>query len=155
MIQIRNLIAIFLLIFLYNCGYSPIYNSVKNNDIKLNITSVSGDNSFNNQIKTYAKLYSNLNSKNEYEIVINSDYKKIAISKDSAGVTTNYKIIATVNFIVNINGKNKNINFQETIKLDNNQDTFKENTYEKNLQRNFASSIIKKLIIKILKDSDN
>ena len=61
MIQIRNPIIIFLLIFLYNCGYSPVYNNSKNNDIKLNITSISGDNSFNNQIKTYAKLYSNLN----------------------------------------------------------------------------------------------
>ena len=155
MIQIRNPIIIFLLIFLYNCGYSPVYNNSKNNDIKLNITSISGDNSFNNQIKTYAKLYSNLNSKNEYELTINSDYEKITISKNSEGVTTSYKIIATANFTVNMNGKNKDINFQETIKLDNNQDTFKENTYEKSLQKNFASSIIKKLIIKILQDSDN
>ena len=150
----KKIFLIMLIFFVSGCGYSSIYKNQSQN-FQIKIETMDGDNEFNNFIKNELKLYSNLGAQKIYLISINSDYKKIAISKDSAGVTTNYKIIATVNFIVNINGKNKNINFQETIKLDNNQDTFKENTYEKNLQRNFASSIIKKLIIKILKDSDN
>ena len=79
----------------------------------------------------------------------------MVIAKDSSGVATDYKVVATVNFIVKLNGKNQNINFQETIKMVNNSDTFKQKAYEKNLKRNFASSIIKKLIIKILTISDS
>jgi hypothetical protein len=79
----------------------------------------------------------------------------LVIAKDSSGVATDYKVVATVNFIVKLNGKNQNINFQETIKMVNNSDTFKQKAYEKNLKRNFASSIIKKLIIKILTISDS
>ena len=114
-----------------------------------------GDDDFNNQIKTHAALYSNLDSENEYEVIVNSNYEKIIIAKDSSGIATDYKIIATANFTVELNGKDENINFQETIKIVNNSDIFEQNTYEKNLKRNFASSVIKKLIIKILTISDN
>ena len=152
---IKKTIAIFLLILLCNCGYSSIYNNTKYNDLKFNITSMDGDIDFNNQIKTHANLYSNLNSQNEYDIIINSNYKKDIITKNSSGVATDYKVIATVNFEVKIDGKDKNINFEETIKIVNNSDIFKQNTYERNLKRNFASSIVKKLITKILRNSDN
>jgi hypothetical protein len=37
----------------------------------------------------------------------------------------------------------------------NNTDIFEQNNYEKNLKKNFASSIVKKLIIKILRTNDN
>ena len=152
---IKKTITIFLFILLYNCGYSSIYSNTKYNDLKLNIISMNGDIDFNNQIKTHATLYSNLNSQNEYDIIINSNYKKDIITKNSSGVATDYKVIATVNFEVKIDGKDKNINFEETIKIVNNSDIFKQNTYERNLKRNFASSIVKKLITKILRNSDN
>ena len=152
---IKKTITILLLILLNNCGYSSIYSNTKNDNLKLNITSMSGDIDFNNQIKTYTNLYSNLNSENEYEIIINSNYRKDIIAKNSSGVATDYKVIASVNFIVKIDGKEKNIGFEETIKIVNNSDIFKQNNYEKNLKRNFASSIVKKLIFKILRKSDS
>ena len=155
MMNVRKTIIIFLLILLNNCGYSSIYSNTANNDLKLNIINIDGDNDFNTQIKAHASLYSNLDSNNEYEIIVNSNYNKLVIAKDSSGVATDYKVVATVNFIVKLNGKNQNINFQETIKMVNNSDTFKQKAYEKNLKRNFASSIIKKLIIKILTISDS
>ena len=152
---IKKTITICLLILLYSCGYSSIYNNTKYNDLRFNIISMDGDIDFNNQIKTHANLYSNLNSENEYEIIVNSNYKKNIIAKNSSGVATDYKVIASVNFIVKIDGKDKNINFEETMKIVNNSDIFKQNTYERNLKRNFASSIVQKLITKILRNSDN
>ena len=155
MMGIKKKIIIFLLVLLNSCGFSSIYNNVENDNLKLNIISAVGDKDLNNQISNYAKLYSNLNSENEYEVIVNSNYEKIIIAKDSSGIATDYKIIATANFTVELNGKDENINFQETIKIVNNSDIFEQNTYEKNLKRNFASSVIKKLIIKILTSSDN
>ena len=110
---IKRTIAILLLILLNNCGYSSIYSNTKNDNLKLNITSMSGDIDFNNQIKTYVNLYSNLNSENEYEIIINSNYRKDIIAKNSSGVATDYKVIASVNFIVKIDGKEKNISLEK------------------------------------------
>ncbi|MDA9153004.1 hypothetical protein N9N83_01620 [Candidatus Pelagibacter sp.] len=155
MMNVKKTIVIFLLILLNNCGYTSIYSNTANNDLKLNIISINGDDDFNNQIKTHAALYSNSDSENEYKVIVNSNYEKIIIAKDSSGIATDYKVIATANFTVKSNGKDENIRFQETIRMVNNSDIFEQNTYEKNLKRNFASSIIKKLIIKILTISDN
>ena len=155
MMNVKKTIVIFLLILLNNCGYTSIYSNTANNDLKLNIISINGDDDFNNQIKTHAALYSNSDSENEYKVIVNSNYEKIIIAKDSSGIATDYKIIATASFTVELNGKDENINFQENIKIVNNSDIFEQNTYEKNLKRNFASSVIKKLIIKILTISDN
>ena len=155
MMNVKKTIVIFLLILLNNCGYTSIYSNTANNDLKLNIISINGDDDFNNQIKTHAALYSNSDSENEYKVIVNSNYEKIIIAKDSSGIATDYKVIATANFTVKSNGKDEDIRFQETIRMVNNSDIFEQNTYEKNLKRNFASSIIKKLIIKILTISDN
>ena len=155
MMNVKKTIVIFLLILLNNCGYTSIYSNTANNDLKLNIISINGDDDFNNQIKTHAALYSNSDSENEYKVIVNSNYEKIIIAKDSSGIATDYKVIATANFTVKSNGKDENIRFQETIRMVNNSDIFEQNTYEKNLKRNFASSIIKRLIIKILTISDN
>jgi uncharacterized membrane protein YjgN (DUF898 family) len=155
MMGIKNKIIIFLLVLLNSCGFSSIYNNVENDNLKLNIISAVGDKDLNNQISNYAKLYSNLNSENEYQVTINSYYDKEVIAKNASGVATDYRVIANVNFIVKFNGKDENINFQESIKMVNNTDIFEQNNYEKNLKKNFASSIVKKLIIKILRTNDN
>ena len=91
----------------------------------------------------------------DYITKINSNYRKDIIAKNSSGVATDYKVIASVNFIVKIDGKEKNISFGENIKIVNNSDIFEQNNYEKNLKRNFASSIVKKLIFKILRKNDS
>lgn len=155
MIYIKKTIIIFLFILLSNCGFSSVYNNTKNNNLKLKIISMNGDNDFNNQIKTYAELYSEINSENEYEIIVNSNFEKIIVTKDASGVATDYKIIATVKFTVKANNKDMSFNFQESINTVNNSNLFKQNVYEKNLKKNFANSFIKKLIIKILRNNDN
>ena len=53
---------------------------------------------------------------------------------------------------------NDNINifkFQESINIKPNSNAFEQREYEKNIKRNFASSIREKLIIKILDTNDN
>ena len=130
--NVKKTIVIFLLILLNNCGYTSIYSNTANNDLKLNIISINGDDDFNNQIKTHAALYSNSDSENEYKVIVNSNYEKIIIAKDSSGIATDYKVIATANFTVKSNGKDEDIRFQETIRMVNNSDIFEQNTYEKN-----------------------
>ena len=108
-----------------------------------------GDNEFNSYIKNELKLFSNDNPIEIYDITLNSNYQKTIISKNASGVATNYNISADVKMNLNLNGEIINLVFNENINIKNNSNSFEQNNYEKNIKRNFASSIREKLIIKI------
>ena len=89
----KNLILILFLFFLNSCGYTSIYKNQKSQDFQINIIEMIGDNEINNLIKNDLKFYSNNKSNIKYNISINSNYQKIIVSKNSAGVATDYKLI--------------------------------------------------------------
>ena len=151
----KNIILITLIFFLSGCGYSSIYDSQKKIDFQINVEEMKGDNEFNNLIKKDFKLFSKNNLQKEYLLKINSDYKKVITSKNSAGVASNYNILATVEITVKFNNKIDIFQFQESINIKPNSNAFEQQKYEKNIKRNFASSIREKLIIKILDTNDN
>ena len=151
----KNIILIFFLLFLYSCGYTSVYKNQKSQDFQINIIEMTGDIEINNLIKNELKFYSNRNSKNKYDISINSEYQKIIISKNSAGVATDYKILVDTKISINLNNKNNILNFSENINIKNNSNSLKQNNYERNIKKNFASSIKDKFIIKIFNLDDN
>jgi outer membrane lipopolysaccharide assembly protein LptE/RlpB len=151
----KNIILITLIFFLSGCGYSSIYDSQKKIDFQINVEEMKGDNEFNNLIKKDFKLFSKNNLQKEYLLKINSDYKKVITSKNSAGVASNYNILATVEITVKFNNKIDIFQFQESINIKPNSNAFEQQKYENNIKRNFASSIREKLIIKILDTYDN
>ena len=151
----KNIILITLIFFLSGCGYSSIYDSQKKIDFQINVEEMKGDNEFNNLIKKDFKLFSKNNLQKEYLLKINSNYKKVVTSKNSAGVASNYNILAKVEITVKIDDKIDIFQFQESINIKPNSNAFEQQKYEKNIKRNFASSIREKLIIKILDTNDN
>ena len=151
----KNIILITLIFFLSGCGYSSIYDSQKKIDFQINVEEMKGDNEFNNLIKKDFKLFSKNNLQKEYLLKINSDYKKVITSKNSAGVASNYNILATVEIAVKFDNKIDIFQFQESINIKPNSNAFEQQKYENNIKRNFASSIREKLIIKILDTYDN
>ena len=151
----KNIILIILIFFLSVCGYSNIYISQKTIDFQINIEEMKGDNEFNNLIKNDLSLYTEHNSQKEYLLKINSNYKKVVASKISAGVASNYNILAKVEITVKIDDKIDIFQFQESINIKPNSNAFEQQKYEKNIKRNFASSIREKLIIKNVDTNDN
>ena len=151
----KNIILIFFLLFLYSCGYTSVYKNQKSQDFQINIIKMTGDIEINNLIKNELKFYSNRNSNNKYDISINSEYQKIIISKNSAGVATEYKILVDTKISINLNNKNNILNFSENINIKSNSNSFEQNNYERNIKKNFASSIKNKFIIKIFNLDDN
>ena len=151
-----NKILLILFLFLFNsCGYTSIYKNQKSNNFQININEMRGDNEFNSYIKNELKLFSNDNPIEIYDITLNSNYQKTIISKNASGVATNYNISADVKMNLNLNGEIINLVFNENINIKNNSNSFEQNNYEKNVKRNFASSIREKLIIKIFELNDN
>ena len=148
----KNLMLVLFLIFLNSCGYTSVYKNQKSQDFQINIIEMTGDNAINNLINDELKLYSNRKSNIKYNISINSNYQKIIVSKNSAGVATDYKLI--VDTVISYDKENKNniLNFNENINIKNNSNSFEQNTYEESIKRNFASSIRDKFIIKILSE---
>ena len=146
----KNTLLIAIVFFLYSCGYTSVYKNIDKKDLQLIITEMQGDKEINNLLKNQINLYSNKSSDNKIKIEIDSEYKKIAIAKDSAGVISDYKLLADVTMIINKNNKTQKITFNEAIKIKKQTDSFEQNRYEKNIKSNFSSSIKDKLIIKII-----
>ena len=151
----NKILLILFLLLLNSCGYTSVYKNQKSQNFQINITGMEGDIEFNNLIKNELKLFSNNTSNNIYNIALNSNYQKIAVTKNSSGVTTNYNILAHVKINLILNESNKNLVFKENINIKNNTNSFEQNNYEKNVKKNFASSIREKLILKIIELNDN
>ena len=146
----KNIILFLFLFFLNSCGYTSIYKNQKSQDFQINIIEMTGDNVINNLIKNELKFYSNRNSNIKYDISINSNYQKVIVSKNSAGVATDYKLIAETVISFDKEGINNILNFNENINIKSNSNSYEQNNYEKSIRKNFASSISNKFIIKIL-----
>ena len=151
----KNITLIILVLFLYNCGYSSIYKNQKTQNFKINIIEIKGNREMNNLIKNEIKSYTNTDSQKIYNIKINTDYKKEVLTKNSSGVITDYNLTTTSEVSINLKDQTKIFEFEESINIKNQSDTFEQNIYEKNIKRNFASSIREKLISAILSFNDN
>jgi len=151
----KHITLISFLLLIYSCGYTSVYKNQNSNDFQINIVRMQGDSDINNMIKNELKFYSNKNSENKYDISINSDYQKIIISKNSAGVATDYKLLVDTKITINFNNKTDIFNFSENINMKSNSNSFEQNNYERNLKKNFASSIRDKFVVKIFDLDDN
>ncbi|MDC1126885.1 hypothetical protein OAS83_01765 [Candidatus Pelagibacter sp.] len=150
----KNIVIITVLFFVTACGYTSVYKN-KTTNLQINILEMRGDNEFNNFIKNEINLYSNNNSKNKYEISILSKYIKNIISKDTSGVATDFKVSVNAKISIINDEETKEFEFNEKINIKNNLDSFEQNSYERNIKKNFASTIREKLITKILSTNDN
>ena len=151
----KNITIIIFILFLSHCGYSSIYKDQQSIDFQLNIIETEGDYQMNNLIKNEIKLYSNKESLNIFNIKIDTNYKKKVLTKNSSGEITDYNLSVTSVISINLKNKDKSFKFEENINIKNQADTFEQNTYEKNIKKNFASSIREKLFSIILKINDN
>jgi hypothetical protein len=109
-----------------------------------------GDRNMNNLIKNEINLYSNKNSINKFDVEVETKYEKIILTKDSAGLTTDYELNVNSEFKIYFNEKSKKVTFDETINIKNRSDTFEQDSYENSVKINFASSIREKLISEII-----
>ena len=139
----KNLIIISLIFFLNNCGFSPIYLNDKNVNFSIQQINYLGDREINNFLKKNLNNYKEIDSNNKISIDVNSNYKKITLSKDGAGKATNYQLVAEVIFL--IKPINKKFKFTEKKIMDSKNDKFEEARYERTTKQNFAFSISNKL----------
>ena len=134
--------------FIYNCGYSSLYLEGKK-DILINLKEITGDFELNNYIKNDLKIASDRNSSNFFELIAETKYEKIILTKDAAGVATDYRLDLSVKFTI-LSENNKTVSYKESFKIKNMNEKFEQSNYEKEIKRNFSENIKDKLILKLL-----
>lgn len=146
----KKIFLITSLFFIYACGYTSVYKNLGNQDFQIIVTEMIGDKEMNNLIKNEIKLYSNINSTNSFNVTLETKYEKLIIAKNISGVATDYELSVNSKFNVYFDDKLKKITLSESINIKNQTDTFDQELYEKNIKRNFASTIREKLISEII-----
>ena len=144
----KNIIFICLIIFLTNCGFSPIYLKNTNTNFSIENVNYLGDRELNSFLKTNLNQYKNENSNRKIFIEARSEYEKIILTKNSTGDVTNYKLVAKVTFLLKTT--NKKINITEEKIISSMDDKFEETRKERTVKQNFASSISNKLISELV-----
>ena len=149
----KRILILLLFSFVYSCGYTSFYGEIKS-DLNINVLSMEGDFEINNFIKNNLKISSKKDSSNTHDVILKSKYKKIVLAKDAKGEATDYNLEMSVKFII-ISSNNKNLEFRENFKIKKNDDNFEQSNYEKDIKRNFSKTVEEKLILNLIKISDN
>tara|TARA_Y100000389_G_C17303238_1_gene434061 strand:+ start:163 stop:621 length:459 start_codon:yes stop_codon:yes gene_type:complete len=149
----KKIISITLILSLLSaCGFTPIYSSknMKNKDFSIEVVSIDGDRDINNQINLHLRKYQN-DLKIKKLISINTVYKKNIYLKDSTGDASEYKLEVTAN--INVNSKQKFL-ISESFNMKKMTNLFDQSNYEKTIKKNFADSIVEKLLLKLAISND-
>lgn len=146
----KFLISLILFLFFLGCGYSPVYKSLNEKDLQIEVAKLAGDNSINSYIKSRLKIYSKVNSNLIYKVDINTNYEKKDLSKDLTGRITNYTLKFNSEFIINSSRVNKKIIIEKSFNLNNSDDAYKNNQSENLIKRNFANIAVERLISELL-----
>ncbi len=145
----KKISLLILILFISNCGYTPIYNNDNKTKIKINILSTQGDKKINNLLISGIKKISRNDFEKEFNIKISTDFIKIITAKDSKGVASNYELKVITKFEIVKQNESEFFSFEEKIDIKNNTNLFEQKKYENSIKIIFAKSIIDKLIQKL------
>ena len=150
----KKLIPIIIILFLStSCGFEPKYKGFKGVDFILKLEKSSGDRELNNAIKSQLSRYDK--GKDDYNIIkldLSSKFDKISISKNSKGEITRYNLKAEITIKITTDKKQRNVFFVEEFKIDKISDTVEEKNYIQIIKKDFAQSIVRRLILDVRKN---
>lgn len=141
----KSILLILLFFILANCGFEPIYSSKKSNFNIGEIKIISKD-KFNSIIKNNLKNISNNESQNKFDLIINSEKKRIISSKDKKGNPQLLTMIISVEVqIIKDNVIKNKKNFSQNFSYSNNSNKFSLAQYEKDIEKNLINKIIENI----------
>ena len=145
----KNLKYLFILIFLFGCGYNPIYQTNQKNNFKINTIKYSGNKKINQSITSKIEKFKKNDSKNIFDLDLESFKKENIISKDKKGNASSYKLVLEVNLILT-NKKNGRILTKKFIKesqFNSMDNKFELNQYKNNIEKNMILKIVQDMEI--------
>ena len=141
----KSILLILLFFILANCGFEPIYSSKKSN-FNIGEIKITNKNKFNSIIKNNLKNISNNESQNKFDLIINSEKKKIISTKDTKGNPELLTMIISVEVqIIKDNVIKNQKNFTQNFSYSNNSNKFSLAQYEKDIEKNLINKIIENI----------
>jgi len=141
----KSILLILLFFILANCGFEPIYSSKKSN-FNIGEIKITNKNKFNSIIKNNLKNISNNESQNKFDLIINSEKKRIISSKDAKGNPQLLTMIISVEVqIIKDNVIKNQKNFTQNFSYSNNSNKFSLAQYEKDIEKNLINKIIENI----------
>ena len=141
----KSILLILLFFILTNCGFEPIYSSKKSN-FNIREIKITNKNKFSSIIKNNLKNISNNESQNKFDLIINSEKKRIISSKDAKGNPQLLTMIISIEVqIIKDNVIKNKKNFSQNFSYSNNSNKFSLGQYEKDIEKNLINKIIENL----------
>ena len=141
----KSILLILLFFILANCGFEPIYSSKKSN-FNIGEIKITNKNKFNSIIKYNLKNISNNESQNKFDLIVNSEKKRIISTKDTKGNPELLTMIISIEVqIVKDNVIKNKKSFSENFSYSNNSNKFSLAQYEKNIEKNLINKIIENI----------
>ena len=141
----KSILLILLFFILVNCGFEPIYSSKKSN-FNIGEIKITNKNKFNSILKNNLKNISNSESQNKFDLIINSEKKRIISSKDAKGNPQLLTMIISVEVqIIKDNVIKNQKNFTQNFSYSNNSNKFSLAQYEKDIEKNLINKIIENI----------
>ena len=157
----KLILIIFFNSLVIGCGFSPIYLAKDYNDFQITKIKFKGNAIINNFIGLNLKKYSSTifdqslietKKKTNFEILVNTSFKKVILTKDKSGNATDYELIIKSNFtILDEKFSKKMIIINEKFLVENKDNKYEENNYERIVQQNLSNIISEKLINQLSK----
>ena len=140
----KNLKYFFIFLFLFGCGYTPIYQVKKDSNIKIDIINFSGDKNIGREIIRGLENFRKTNAKNIFDLDISTLKQVSIVTKDKKGNPTSYKLVLTVNayFTDKINNKNYEKKFNKQMSYNSKSNKFELDQLKINLEKNMISQIL-------------
>ena len=140
-------------LFLYSCGYTPLYTNKQNVNFNIKSLEIEGDAQINSFIKSNLINYMNNNAQdNNYIVKINSKFSKKTIAKDRTGKTTDLKLVAEINLEYEEENSTSNdqsakvVSFSEDFKIKKNQNNSEQRDYEKSIKKSLSQKLTDKMV---------
>ena len=141
----KSILLILLFFILANCGFEPIYSSKKSN-FNIGEIKITSKNKFNSMIKNNLKNISNNESQNKFDLIINSEKKRIISSKDTKGNPQLLTMIISVEVqIIKDNLIKSKKSFSQDFSYSNNSNKFSLAQYEKDIEKNLINKMIENI----------
>ena len=148
----RKQIILLLLLLLSSCGYEAIYSKKNSVNYSFSVSELNfvGDRTVNLKIKEKLNNYAQAKKDKDFILRISSTSEKITLAKNTAGDSTSFKNLVSINVEVLMNNKFKsNFIILESFNYNSISNKFNLKKYEEEIKDNLAETASDKLIFKL------
>jgi len=148
----RKQIILLLLLLLSSCGYEAIYSKKNSVNYSFSVSELNfvGDRTVNLKIKEKLNNYAQAKKDKDFILRISSTSEKITLAKNTAGDSTSFKNLVSINVEVLMNNKFKsNFIILESFNYNSISNKFNLKKYEDEIKNNLAETAADKLIFKL------